>query len=106
MADTTAYRYVENVNAPWDTTAKVVVERGDNGEVTKEIVKGGDPVELTDEQRELLSNYVVLRKASDKQVEEAGSTDGKPSGSAPTPANEGQGGAVTLTKDKGAGARS
>src|SRR4051794_32417374 len=76
---TTAYNYVANVNEPWDTTKKVVVERDDKGNVTKEIEYGGDPVELTDEERDSLSDYIVLRKATDKQVDSASSTDGSPS---------------------------
>lgn len=94
MADTTAYKYVSNKNEPWDTTQSVVVSRDEKDNVVKEIVLGGDPVELTQEEHDLLSNYVVLRKATDKQVDEADSTEGKPSGPS-APASD-SGGAVTL----------
>lgn len=77
MADTTAYRYVGNVN-DWDTTQTVWVARGDDGNVTKELVLGGDPVELTEEERERASATARLRKATDDQVEKAVDTSGDP----------------------------
>lgn len=69
MADE-AYVYTSNKDE-WDSTNEVVAARDDNGEPTKVLVRGGQAVFLTEEERERVSQRFNIRKASERQVEQA-----------------------------------
>ncbi len=84
-----AYRYTTNKD-PFDGTASVVLERDDDGNVTKEIVRGGDPVDLTEEELAALKTRFNVSKATQSQLENAADTSGDPNASGPSPDAEPQ----------------
>lgn len=61
------YKYVANKNS-WDETATVVVARDEQGNVTKELSLGGNPVDLTDSEYNSIAGAFELTKVSEESA--------------------------------------
>lgn len=58
----TKYRATSPKNPDTNYTQEVVLEVDNKGEPTKVVAVGGDPVDLTDDERSVVSRYLNLTK--------------------------------------------
>jgi hypothetical protein len=65
------YKATSSKNPDTNYTTEVVLEKDNSGEVTKSIRVGGEPVELTEEQRTTVAKYLNVRKATEDEVKAA-----------------------------------
>lgn len=71
----TYYKYIGNKD-PQSTVGRVVLERDNDDNVVRELVRGGESVNLTDEEHELWSQFVQLRKSdAPKEVKDDSDTE-------------------------------
>jgi hypothetical protein len=65
------YKATSSKNPDSNYTTEVILEKDNSGNVTKSIRVGGEPVELDDEQRAKVAQYLNVRKATDEEVKAA-----------------------------------
>lgn len=62
-----SYKATSSKNPDTNYTTEVVLEKDNSGEATKSIRVGGEPVELSEEQRVTAAKYLNVRKATDDE---------------------------------------
>lgn len=65
------YKATSAKNPDRNYTEEVVLEKDNKGEVTKSVRVGGEPVELTDEERAKVARYLNVRQATDEEKDVA-----------------------------------